>query len=267
MFSRTHLICSSLVIGLLASSCASSARAPMEPSPQRAHVKVMTYNVNYGIAGDRSTIDAIAREDADVVLLQETTAQWERHLRAELSEQYPHMAFEHCCGAGGLAVLSKAPFRTLDYMEAPEPGWFPAWRIEAQTDIGKVQMLNVHLRPPVSDSGSFVSGYFSSGSVHAIEMAAYRQKLDADIPTIIMGDFNESSGESLRALAEDNMVSVLPEFAPEQTTWRWQTSLGQVTHRLDHIVYSNEALTALNAYVLEEGRSDHLPVVALFEVR
>ncbi|MFH1150780.1 MAG: endonuclease/exonuclease/phosphatase family protein [Actinomycetota bacterium] len=46
--------------------------------------------------------------------------------------------------------------------------------------------------------------------------------------------------------------------------WRWQTSVGLITHRLDHIFYTPQ-LVPFDARVLQAGRSDHLPVVAEFE--
>ncbi|HLU68856.1 MAG TPA: endonuclease/exonuclease/phosphatase family protein, partial [Kofleriaceae bacterium] len=64
----------------------------------------MTYNVNYGTAGDEETLALIAQSGADVVLLQETNPAWERALRRALSGTYPHMAFLHADRrAGGLA--------------------------------------------------------------------------------------------------------------------------------------------------------------------
>ena len=237
-----------------------------EQAPKGApQVKVMTFNVNYGIAGDPSTIQAIAGAGADLVFLQETTPAWERTLRASLSKTYPHMAFHHCCGAGGLAVLSRAPFTTERIMDAPRPGWFPAWLVKAQTPLGTVQALNVHLRPPVSDTGSFASGYFTTPAIREAEITAYHKHLDPKLPTLIVGDFNEAEdGRAVSFLQARNLRSVLPEYHPKANTWRWNVSSVTLRSRLDHIVYTPAHLRPLNAQVLQQGRSDHLPVVAVF---
>ena len=92
------------------------------PTPGKPHLKVMTYNVNYGLAGDSETAGAMADGWADLIFLQETTAAWEVVLRRRLLEAYPHMAFRHCCGAGGLAVLSRYPFEDKDYYRWELPG-------------------------------------------------------------------------------------------------------------------------------------------------
>ena len=151
-----------LLLCLLA-ACSTPRLEPRAPTPGKAALKVLTYNVNYGLGGDPLGVRAIRDAGADVVFLQETTAAWEEALRAELGTELPHMAFLHCCGAGGLAVLSKYPFEHGDYVPSPG-GWFPAWRVVVDSPLGEVQVLQVHLRPPVSDGGSFVSGYFTTGN-------------------------------------------------------------------------------------------------------
>ena len=43
------------------------ARQPRAPVPASASLRVMTYNVNFGIPGDAPTMDAINAARADVV--------------------------------------------------------------------------------------------------------------------------------------------------------------------------------------------------------
>jgi endonuclease/exonuclease/phosphatase (EEP) superfamily protein YafD len=225
----------------------------------------MTYNVNFGLAGDEAGIAAIRAGDADLVILQETTEDWERALRAALADRYPHMQFRHCCGAGGLAVLSRFRFEERDYLSAVGDGWFPAWRVVVDSPLGALQVLAVHLRPPLSEQGSVVSGYLTTPPVRRLEIEAFARYLDPELPTLVVGDFNEpDGGGALRFLAEHGLRSVLPELHPGATTWAWPTSFGRVSSQLDHIVY-DPALAPLDARVLEGGRSDHQPVVAVFE--
>jgi endonuclease/exonuclease/phosphatase (EEP) superfamily protein YafD len=226
----------------------------------------MSYNVNYGLSGDEQAIEAIRKSNADFVLLQETTAAWETQIRRELSTEYPHMAFRHCCGAGGLAILSKGQIVQDEYLppRTKDRGWFPAWRHIVDTPLGKVQTLNVHLRPPISDGGSVVRGYFSTREIRKKEIRAHFAEMDKRIPTVIAGDFNESDdGRAVQFLHKRGLRSALPEFKPGADTWRWTTSVGTVHSQLDHIVY-NAHFTPINAIVLKQGRSDHRPVVATF---
>ena len=254
-----------LLVGLLlVSACARPTRSPRNPDPGKPVLRVMTYNVNFGLAGDGDTLDAIGKGRADVVFLQETTPAWERALRRSYGRRYPHMAFRHSGGAGGLAVLSRHLFTTASYTRSPF-GWFPAWRVVVQSPLGPLQVLQVHLRPPVSDSGSFVSGYLTTGKFRHREISFFSTDLKPGLPTLVVGDFNEDhGGDVVEHLKKKGLYSALEEFHPRKDTWRWQTSLGKLTHTLDHILYSRE-LKPLDCKVLEAGRSDHLPLVAVFQ--
>jgi endonuclease/exonuclease/phosphatase (EEP) superfamily protein YafD len=248
------------LIAALLAGCATPERAPERPLPGEPTLRVLSYNVNFGIAGDPSTIAAIRAANADLVLLQETTPAWERALRAAFEADYPHMAFRESSGAGGMAALSRRPLTPHEWLPSPA-GWFPAWRVVAETALGPVQVLALHLHPPVSDDGSYISGYFTTGETRREEVDAYLPALEPGLPTLIVGDLNEEEdGEACERLEAAGFRSALPAFAPDQPTWRWQTSLGQLTFRLDHVLH-DRALAPLDAHVLDAGRSDHLPLV------
>jgi endonuclease/exonuclease/phosphatase family metal-dependent hydrolase len=226
----------------------------------------MTYNVNYGLEGDPAAIEAIRGEASDLVLLQETTPGWERALRAGLAQSHPHMEFRHFRGAGGLAALSRHPISGGEVIAPPRGGWFPAWRFEVESPLGRLQVLNVHLRPQLSESGSFVSGYFTTPGVRHSEMTKYFAHLDPSLPTLVTGDFNEGRrGLAIGYLKRRGFESALAQF-DGGSTWRWPTSVGTVSAELDHIVY-RAPLEPLEVRVIAAGRSDHLPVVGRFALR
>src|SRR5262245_31477767 len=78
--------------------------APIEP-----HVKVLTYNVNYGNPRPELAADIIRRSGAEIVCLQETNPQWAQYLRRELGREYSFMEFRDSQGrmGGGLGFLAK----------------------------------------------------------------------------------------------------------------------------------------------------------------
>jgi endonuclease/exonuclease/phosphatase (EEP) superfamily protein YafD len=244
-----------------------SAAAPPDKAggAARASLLVMTYNVNFGVAGDPDTIELIRSSGADVVLLQETNPSWERALRAGLADRYPHIAFHHSeRRAGGLGFLSRHPLELGPVQESPI-GWFPAWRAVLEGPLGRIQLLNLHLRPPGRDEGSFVRGYFTSQVPRLTEAEAHAGLLDPSLPAVVAGDFNEDvRGRSLLYMAGRGLVSALERFHPAQPTWRWQTRLGLVRWQLDHILLG-PALRASGAWVIEGGASDHIPVLARIE--
>ncbi len=257
----------SLVLGLLSVACAAEYQTPRTPEAGRAHVRVLSYNVNYGIAGDEATVEAIRGAEADIAFLQETTPAWEQALRPALDGTYVHMGFRHCCGAGGLAVLSRFPFTEDAYVDPPSGGWFPGWVVTIDSPLGKLQVLQVHLRPQISDRGSVVSGYFGTPPIRESQIKLFAKHLDPSLPTLIVGDFNEEpDGRALSYLSELGYRSALPAFAGSEPTWRWPTSLMTLRQQLDHIVV-DPRLDVLDARVLDQGSSDHLPVVAVVQVR
>lgn len=248
------------LLGLSLAACASPPRLARAPAPHEQALTVATYNVNFGLASDPATLSAVGATGADIVLLQETTPGWELAIRASLAAEYPHMAFHHSGGAGGLGVLSRHPIE-VDVLPATR-GWFPALRVRVQSPLGPVQCLSVHLRPPLSESGSVVSGYLTTPSVRTAEMQAFAADLGPDIPTVVAGDFNEGSGGALDHLESLRFVDAVPEFHATAPTWRWSTSVGEITASLDHVLYRD--LVPIDARVVQAGRSDHLPVVVTF---
>lgn len=229
-------------------------------------LSILTFNVNFGLAADPQNVAAIREADADIVLLQETTEPSAEVFVAELGDVYPYLSFQDCCGAGGLGYLSKFPIADDDYREPPdvEGSWFPAWRLVIDAPLGQVQTLSVHLRPPVSDSGSWLSGQLTTPKIRAKEIEAYWELLDHDIPTIIAGDFNEGKGGgAVEFLEAKGLRSALVQAQPSANTWRWGTKLGELTAMLDHIVYDPQ-FALVHVEVLEEGVSDHYPVRAIF---
>jgi endonuclease/exonuclease/phosphatase family metal-dependent hydrolase len=240
---------------------ASTAAAPLPAEPSGPTMKVATYNVNFGLAGDASVLDAVSSLGADMVFLQETNAAWQASFEERFASSHPHIAFKHCCNAGGLGVMSRYPVEAREYVH-PEGAWFPAWRILADTPLGRVQVINVHLRPNVSDGGSVVSGLFTTPPIRLAEMERYAELIDPDLPAIVVGDFNESyEGPALLHLSERGMKSALAERYGLKPTWHWPTPLGELKKQFDHIVIGPE-LSALTVDVLERGSSDHFPVVA-----
>jgi vancomycin resistance protein VanJ len=225
-------------------------------------LRVLSFNINYGVGHDPRNVAAVAEAQADLVLLQETTAESEAAFREALAGSYPHMLFRDCCNAGGLGVLSKHPIREEAWLE-PTVGWFPAWRVVVESPLGPVQALDVHLRPPMSDGGSWVAGYFTTRDDRRAEIEAFWGALDPVLPTIIAGDFNEDTeGRAIAFLSEQGLQSALPQLEPRAKTWRWQTKLGPLRMMLDHVVYG-PGLTLHTAEVMERGTSDHLPVLVV----
>src|SRR5689334_16428738 len=104
---------------LAISACGAPARVARLPREGDRTLRVLTWNVNYGLAGDASVVETLADADADVVFLQETNAEWEREIRAGLSDRYPSMVFVERRAAGGMAVLARSAITEQEVLEPP----------------------------------------------------------------------------------------------------------------------------------------------------
>jgi len=264
-------ILTTLTLLVLMTSClltaCSSKQTIVTPSPSRNSIRVATYNVNWG--NDQwknhkplNTVNAIAKLNADIVLLQEVTPPWEKLIRQNLSGQYKHQSYKHYKEASGLAVLSKYPFHSVKFIK-PNGGWHPTWIVQAQTKLGSVQLVNVHLSPSLVDHKNI--GVLGQGLI--IGPKKRRQEIQELLPqipkrskTIIAGDFNENgTGAVASHLQSHHYTNAFTESKKKQHTWSWRVGLFELRNSFDQIYYTHD-LKAVNVQVLHEGSSDHYPV-------
>ncbi len=228
--------------------------------PER--LRLLSYNVNFGLAGDIAGVRAVGNARADIVVLQETNPAWERALIGTLGRRYPHVRFADPDGmpAGGLGVMSKFPIREVHTLPS-DGGFFVAWRVVIDTNLGRIQVLNVHLRPPTTDDGNYVVGLFSTRDARLRELTQHMSRLDPGLPTVIAGDFNEQSdGLALQYAANRGYTDAIARHAGSARTWRWRLPAGMtIEYQLDHILH-DKRLTSVAATITETGRSDHFPI-------
>ncbi len=243
--------------------------APRARASTGRRLRLMTYNVNYGNPDPSSALEAIARADVDVVLLQEVTSEWKRALDERFAKHYPHSIYRiHRRAAGGLAVLSKLPIQIEELFPSPDRGWFPAERLVIESGFGALQILNVHLRPAI-EGGSWIRGFVTTPPIRRREIESYWKRLAKDMPTIIAGDFNEDTSGSAIGFLTRQGLSRVDTIGPK--TWHYEiNSQGKTSDLLkldiDHVLV-NGRLSAYAGVVLDEGASDHRPVVVTIEPR
>ncbi len=238
---------------------------PQDPTPGVFHLKLESFNVEFQHYSDPETVEAVGSNDADLISLQEVTPEWEVVLRERYADTYPHMLFQSAPNSGGLAVLSRFPITDQGFHPGPN-GWHPAWHVSVSTPQGTMQLLNIHLRSPLTGRDNSVEAFLQTGADHLQSITQFSDGCLQGLPTIVMGDFNEGvDGEAVRFLEDQGFSNALPLFHPGQGTWRHRSLGGQLNSTFDHILF-NDAFAPLNAWVTVSGNSDHLPVVAHLEV-
>ena len=214
---------------------------------------VLTYNVNFEQPSD-ATARAIVEADADMVFLQETHPGWERRIRAAIGDRYPHVIFHHAPDEGGMAILSRFPI-TEQLHRVGVAGVFPSWRVTASTPLGSLDVLHVHLHPPLEDGNLFV-GYFTTGDARREELL---DLLGDRTPDLVLGDFNEGEGDAVAHLRSLGLREAQRQYPPVERTWTWRTGPTELEGRPDH-VFVGPALRAAAVRVMQRGGSDHRPL-------
>jgi endonuclease/exonuclease/phosphatase family metal-dependent hydrolase len=224
-----------------------------------------SYNVESDMQTDSATVEAVGAGDPDVIALQEVTPEWEDVLAARYAEQYPYQLYAAKGGAAGLAILAKFPIRDSGWHAGVAKDWHPAWHVLVDTPSGTIQLLNVHLRSAHLGNGNAVNSYLETNSDHEYQMSLFYNDCGDDIPTLVMGDFNEGvDGGGVRFLEDRGFRNALPLYHPGQYTWRHSSVANQFTQTLDHILFDGH-FEPLNAWVTRIGNSDHIPVYAHLE--
>jgi endonuclease/exonuclease/phosphatase family metal-dependent hydrolase len=265
---RLYLWILSIVV-LTSFGCGSPPLKRRDPTPGVAHFTLETFNVEVGKEHDAATVAAVGAANADIVCMQEAGAGWPDALRAAYRDRYPYHLYQpdpsgHPSGA--FAILSRYPVNDLGVMAGPGD-WHshPAWRVEVEMPGRKLQLLLVHLRAMFNGQSNPVAAYLAVGRDHRAAIDHFTAQ-SSDPVALVVGDFNEeTNGEAIKKLKDDGFRDALPLFRPGQATWRHPSLANQLTAAIDHILFDS-TLEPLDAHVLVKGNSDHLPVVATFEL-
>jgi endonuclease/exonuclease/phosphatase family metal-dependent hydrolase len=234
-------------------------------------LRIVSYNINWGHDEDFKsdpikTTDAIEKSKAEVLILQESTPQWEKVFRKRFGQLYPYQDYEHTKNGGGKAILSKFPIIKKGRIPSAF-GWYPVQADLIQVPSGVVQIVNVHLTPtfvphPIPGMKKVTS--FAAPNQRLQEIYHFLNYLKKNVPTIIAGDFNESDkGFALRYLSQHGFQDAILRNK-SFFTWHHQFGPIVVRRRLDHVFYS-PTLEPFRVQTLFEGGSDHYPLVVDFK--
>jgi len=244
--------------------------------PDDWRITVATLNVYFENRSPELAIRAIRDSDADIVFLQETTTRFEKQLRKDLKNTYPHVHFKSGgkLPAARFGILSRYPLAKPTMLPARH-GLFGAMIAQTTIDGRRLQLVNVHLKPLQLRANArpfeHLQAFRVLDKAHEAELQYILKSIDPKLPTIIAGDFNSiphSAGP--RLLAEEGYADAfkLPSTNPAECeedsgppTWQIDTGLGPIRLRIDYIFCSKD-LTAVAGKVIPDTGSDHRLVVA-----
>jgi endonuclease/exonuclease/phosphatase family metal-dependent hydrolase len=231
----------------------------------------MSYNIQSGAENLERTADAIRREHADLVALQEVDVHWAersgfadqaRELAARLDMDVRFAPIYHIASPEsgrparefGVALLSRLPITswrndTLTRLSTQEPNATPAPMpgfLEATIDVrGRpLKVFTTHL------------DYRADPSVRRSQVADMLRYIDASVPTILAGDLNATPDAAELAPLRRVLRDVWPSTAGAGLTYPTDDPV----KRIDYMLVSSH-LRVRSASVPRTQASDHRPVV------
>jgi endonuclease/exonuclease/phosphatase family metal-dependent hydrolase len=247
--------------------CVTSSRRADFPT-----FRVMTYNIHHGegLDGkvDMTRIAALIKEErADIVALQEVDKGVARTARRDLPAELAALTgmtyvfsnnFHYQGGEYGNAVLTRFPVKSWNNCH------YKMIRPNEQRGILQVVLdvrgrelvfMNTHIDSRPDDA----ERWLNVGEMEALEKQYHGR------PMILCGDFNDvPTGRIYRRMSE----TFHDTWARVGQGHGFSFPANKPTKRIDYLwISKDEALMPLKTWIPESEASDHLPVVAEFELR
>lgn len=235
-----------------------------------ATVTTMTFNLGWTLTPPQPLAQTIAASQADIVAVQEMTADSAAVLGSELAALYPYQILEPSVGTTGL--LSKLPI--LSYQWLSSPGGRPFLHAVVDRQGVEFHVFAIHLLTP--GILWWPSLHLPRGLVETSlerEVATLRQQVAAVTePVIVLGDFNMSDqSRAYLALTTSLQDSFREAGIGMGRTFPNNLRLGRVRIpgplvRIDYVFHSPH-LRATSATVnCIDGQSDHCALVVVLGV-
>jgi endonuclease/exonuclease/phosphatase family metal-dependent hydrolase len=252
----------------------------------KSTVKIMTYNLLDGAAGQLGQVVAVVNaESPDVLVLNEANGfdQDDRLAEFAAATGFDHYHLE-ACGDGDdyhVAVLSKLPFKTV---RALHPFARAGVLVTVETDLGEIALVGTHLTPYSEDGRvaeaklivealkpypmSIVMGDLNSLSPNDDYAAALPSFNDTQVKKFTAG--GKLRFDTMTLFAENNFIDTATLFGKQGDITAPTSVTKDVAHsnmRLDYILVSPALKDRVSNYQviknqLTEVASDHYPVVA-----
>jgi endonuclease/exonuclease/phosphatase (EEP) superfamily protein YafD len=213
-------------------------------------LKIVTFNTFHG--DPQPVADFLLREDADVVVLQETGGKEHMALRLRLQHRYPH---DHACVVPrgcAAAIFAKRAWATAG-QERSTPGTPETIWVEFNDpQLGRLRVVGVHLHLP----------YRAEAQTRQIDWLIAESASFAG-PAVIVGDFNMTpwSYRLQRLLASAGLRRHATFLRSWPTGLYPQLRLPAPAFLIDHVL-STPDIRSVSIRTGPVVGSDHLPVIA-----
>lgn len=219
--------------------------------PDARTISVLTYNINWNNRSHDAVRTLLLATDADVIALQELTADMGRRLNQELEDRYPHRALA-ADDVRGMGVFSRFPITEAEAFR----GVFTHQRMQLDLDGRPVVLYNVHAVSPISGVGF-------DGRARDLEAIYTRLAQETNgYPRLLVGDFNltplTEDYARLTADHNDSYAAVGDGLGYTLSLCDWLPLA-----RIDYVFYTPSYFQPVEAVVWPaKAGSDHAPLLA-----
>ena len=228
-------------------------------------VDLLAFNLLYRNEHKEEAVAYIANSGADIVVLEENTAQWAPYLEA-LAETYLYRTPENWRDADGPTILSRLPILSVETVKPFENdtlgtgsdfGNFAAakWYLVVRLDVGGQEATLIAVHPPYPNGTRLTSlrnGYLLDAAVRAGRETG---------PTIMVGDFNTTPWSPV--FGEMAALGALGSAGATHTIYpaTWPNFLAPMRIPIDHVLV-NDGIGVVSFERAPDLGSDHFPIRA-----
>ena len=197
----------------------------------------------------------LKEETADVIVLQELTPSWQKHVEF-IRQEYPYYKEEPRSNNFGIAVYSKIPFDTVitkNYIDEMHPSLIGELKVNGKP----VSILMTHPVPPLPNQARFER--------RNKQYKLMKEEIDAmtNENIIFIGDFNSTTySPNFKLLQSDKLKDARTGFGLQNS---WNAFIPILRTNIDQCWVSKN-IGVTNFYRGKDIQSDHFPIVAELKI-
>jgi endonuclease/exonuclease/phosphatase (EEP) superfamily protein YafD len=224
---------------------------PRPPGAGECRLRILQANVLVSNTNAPALLALVAREDPDVVVLQEPNARWLRDL-APLTNAYPVFAAEPREDNFGAAVFCRLPSASAEIFHLSDPEAAPSTRARIAVGGKTLTVVGTHPLAPCSAYG------WLGRNRYTFELARLLRETEG--PRVVTGDFNNTpwSAHFQTFLSVSGLRDSAQGRAPQSTWPTFNPPFARIP--LDHCLHSADVRIVDRRLGPDIG-SDHLPLL------
>lgn len=230
---------------------------PAAPNPSGSTITIGELNLSVGNRRFNEVIKYLRRKPADVVILVESSPDWDAALR---TGQTGYQMIVPAAGGlnSGMTVLSRVPVRASVLEDLNPPPTIPPVALTLDFDGGPVRMLAVHTQSPRGRGELYVR------NTELKTIASWVQSGRGE--TVVVGDFNTTpwSATFRDLISTTGLVDSSLGFGLQPS---WRLAGGVIALPIDHLIHSRGLTTVARSLGPSFGSDHSMILVTLARAR